>query len=194
MPSRERTEQERKLRQQVLAGDESAWRTLYDGAFVELWNYVSWRCAGLHELVEEITQETWLIAVRRLRDFDPHRATFVTWLRGIASHLLYNQFRASRHRRQRSLSDPAFLEPAHDDRARREQAQLIAEALAELPPRYEAVLRAKYLDLASVADIAGEWNETPKAIESLLTRARQAFRVAYEKLSGNDVLVQELEP
>jgi hypothetical protein len=39
--------------------------------------------------------------------------------------------------------------------------------------------------------IAEEWHETPKAIESLLTRARQAFRTAYERLSGTDVSFEE---
>ena len=44
---------------------------------------------------------------------------------------------------------------------------------------HEAVLRAKYLEGRSVADIADERCESSKAIESLLTRARQAFRQAY---------------
>ncbi|HBI44343.1 MAG TPA: hypothetical protein DDY78_16050, partial [Planctomycetales bacterium] len=55
----------------------------------------------------------------------------------------------------------------------------LAAALSALPDRYEAVLRAKYLDGRSVIDIAAESGETPKAIESLLSRARQAFRDAY---------------
>jgi len=42
-------------------------------------------------------------------------------------------------------------------------------------------LRAKYLDGLSMAEIAAIWNESPKAIESLLSRARQAFREFYEK-------------
>ena len=46
----------------------------------------------------------------------------------------------------------------------------VARALAALPERYEAVLRAKYLDGQSVADIATAGGETPKAVESLLTR------------------------
>ena len=60
-------------------------------------------------------------------------------------------------------------------------AERVARALATLPDRYEAVLRAKYLEGRSVQDIASAWDETPKAVESLLTRARQAFRKAYEK-------------
>jgi RNA polymerase sigma-70 factor (ECF subfamily) len=61
-------------------------------------------------------------------------------------------------------------------------AERIARALAELPERYEAVLRAKYLDQHAVVDIATAWSETPKAIESLLSRARQAFREIYCRL------------
>ena len=45
---------------------------------------------------------------------------------------------------------------------------------------YEAVLRAKYLDRQTVEEIAAARGETMKAVESLLSRARQAFREAYE--------------
>jgi RNA polymerase sigma-70 factor (ECF subfamily) len=55
-----------------------------------------------------------------------------------------------------------------------------------LDPRHEQVLRAKYLEQMSVRVIADAWRETPKAIESLLTRARQAFREAYEAVRGDD--------
>ena len=68
---------------------------------------------------------------------------------------------------------------------RRDQAERVAQTLTELPERYEAVLRAKYLDQQSVADIAAAWSETPKSIESLLTRARQAFRGAFGKDEGS---------
>ena len=66
------------------------------------------------------------------------------------------------------------------DAAAREKAERVAEALAEINPLYEAVLRAKYLDRQSVEEMAAALGESPKAIESRLTRARQAFREAYE--------------
>ena len=34
--------------------------------------------------------------------------------------------------------------------------------------------------MSSVQEIASTWDETPKAIESLLTRARQAFRTLFD--------------
>ena len=190
----ERTEQEQMLRRKVLAGDQTAWRTLYDGAFAALWAYVSWRCAGQRDLAEEMTQETWLVAVRRLADFDPAQASFITWLRGIAAHLLQNAVRLRQRRREQQLGTTEELAATGEGPSTHEQAELIAEVLTELPPRYEAVLRAKYLDRASVEQIAADWQETPKAIESLLSRARQAFRFAYEKRMASDVLTREEQP
>src|SRR5262245_1387193 len=81
------------LRRAVLAGDEAAWRAWYDEAFAGLRAYVAWRCASLRDLADEVVQDTWLTAVRRVRSFDPQRAPFAVWLRGIAASLLRNHFR-----------------------------------------------------------------------------------------------------
>jgi RNA polymerase sigma-70 factor (ECF subfamily) len=170
---------ERGLRTAVLAGDEEAWRTWYDESFADLAAYVAWRCAGVRDLADEVVQETWLTAVRRVSHFDPARACFAAWLRGIATNVLRNHLR--RRRSEARAVNGSLPEVAKGGAAeeRHDQAERIARALASLPERYEAVLRAKYLDQQSVADLAAAWNETPKAVESLLTRARQAFRDAY---------------
>src|SRR5206468_7460187 len=89
----DRVWRERGLREAVLAGDERAWRTWYDESFPALDAYVRWRCGGLRDLADEALQETWLTAVRRVRDFDPQRATFAAWLRGIAANVLRNLLR-----------------------------------------------------------------------------------------------------
>ena len=51
---------------------------------------------------------------------------------------------------------------------------MAAAALALLPARYAAALRAKYLDGRTVDEIAAAAGQTPKAVESLLSRARAA--------------------
>jgi RNA polymerase sigma-70 factor (ECF subfamily) len=173
MQAEDRVQRERELRRAVLAGEEFAWRTLYDDAFAGLYAYVLWRCGGLRDRADDATQETWLTAVRRLRAFDPSAGSFAAWLRGIAANVLRNHFRRQRRRMQ-----PLAAEPLAADEPR-EQAERIAEALAALPPHYEAVLRMKYLEGRSVTDIATQRDESPKATESLLTRAREAFRQAY---------------
>lgn len=180
----DRVGRERLLRGAVLAGDEQAWRTWYAEAYGPLYAYVLWRCGGGRDLAEEVVQDTWLTAVGRIRRFDPGRSPFAAWLRGIAANVLRNQLRRRRRRARRV--GPLNGRPAgggQPDAAleQQERAERIARALAALPERYEAVLRAKYLDQHSVADIAAAWGETAKAVESLLTRARQAFRDAYDQ-------------
>src|SRR5207245_6460657 len=103
---------------------------------------------------------------------------------GIAANVLRNHFRKHERRAERSLwTVPCPTTAAADASLEsREEAERIARALTHLPPRYESVLRAKYLDQQSVAEIAAAANETPKAVESLLTRARQAFREVYQQL------------
>jgi RNA polymerase sigma-70 factor (ECF subfamily) len=170
---------ERGLRDAAVTGDEAAWRSLYEDAYAGLEAYARWRCAGLRDRADEVVQETWLTAVRRLRAFDPVRGDFASWLRGIAANLLRNLFRRDRRRGPlRPLDGVTAASP--DGAAGRDRAECVAAALATLPDHYEAVLRAKYLDGRGVADIAAETGSTEKAVESLLTRARQAFREAYQ--------------
>jgi RNA polymerase sigma-70 factor (ECF subfamily) len=174
MTDEDRVWRERGLRDAVRAADERAWQTLYDESFTALDAYVLWRCGGLRDWADDVLQDTWLIAVRRVADFDPIRAPFVGWLRGIAGNVLRNRLRKVRH--THALPDDV---PAPDDRIRRELSERIATALASLPIHYEDVLRAKYVERKSVAEIAAERMDTEKAMESLLTRARIAFRTAY---------------
>jgi RNA polymerase sigma-70 factor (ECF subfamily) len=185
MDGGDRVGHELRLRAAVLAGDERAWQAWYDASADGLRAYVHWRCAGLHDMADEVVQETWLTAVRRVRGFDPRQGPFAGWLCGIAANLLRNRLRRRiRHSgRVRALAGDC---PAPGARDERERSERIACALAELAPRHEQVLRAKYLDEQSVQAIADAWGESPKAIESLLTRARQAFREAYQRTDPDD--------
>jgi RNA polymerase sigma-70 factor, ECF subfamily len=172
---------ERLLRDAVLAGDEVAWRAWYEETYAPLEAYVLWRCGRLRDLADDVLQETWLTAVRLLRRFDPAAGNFLNWLRGIAANVVRNHVRQWQRGQRRRSNLPAEL--AGDSQAsaaeQHERSQQIAVALAALPERYEGVLRAKYLDQMSLAEIAAAWGESIKAVESLLTRARAAFRDAY---------------
>ena len=164
---------ERSLRAAAVAGDAVAWRALFDSAYDRVRAYCRWRAAGLSDLADDCEQETWLVAVRRLRSFNPRRGPFAGWVVGIAANVARGELR-----RRKSGPLPADC-PTPCERPKRERAEAVALALASLPPRHEAALRAKYLDGQSVAEIAAATGESAKAVESLLTRARAAFRAAY---------------
>lgn len=172
---------ERAVRDAVLAGDAHAWRHWYDAHFERLAAYVRWRCGGLRDLADDVLQEAWLVAVNRLRSFDPAKGSFFDWLCGIAANAARNAIRSRLRQKARArplgaTDDRPGQEPADPT----ERAERVAAALAALPDHYEAALRSKYLDGLSVNEIAARRGESPKGVESLLARARQAFREAYE--------------
>ncbi|HVK10104.1 MAG TPA: sigma-70 family RNA polymerase sigma factor [Gemmataceae bacterium] len=170
---------ERGLRDAVLRGDDRAWRAWYDAEHPGLEAYVLWRCGGLRDAADDVLQETWMTAVRKMRAFDPAAGSFRQWLCGIAANVVRNYLRSRRRRtaRQEALTGEEIrADSAAPDR---ERAERIAAALAAMPDRYEAVLRMKYVDRMTVAAMAATNGETEKAVESLLSRARAAFREAY---------------
>jgi RNA polymerase sigma-70 factor (ECF subfamily) len=184
MDSDDRMLRDEMLRREVLAGSEQAWRIWYGETFDELYRYVLWRCGGRRDWADEVVQETWLHAVRRVRRFAPGKGSFSAWVRGIASNVLCNHFR-----RQKKIGNNArHVEDAIDNKPAASQIgsdnknhEQVAAVLAALNQRNEAVLRAKYFDGLSVERIAADWNTTQKAVESLLSRAREEFRELYKK-------------
>ena len=172
---------ERTLRAAALGGDEPAWAELFHAAYDPVFRYALWRCGGRTDVAEDVAQDVWLLAARKLRGFDPDRGTFAMWVCGLAANVARNAVRSRmRHaRRLAAMPVSTTTEADHDP-------ELVAVALAELPAEYEAALRAKYFDQRSVSEMAGELGKSAKAVESLLTRAREAFRAAYRRLGGTD--------
>jgi len=62
----------------------------------------------------------------------------------------------------------------------------ILAALDYLPAPYGDILEWKYLRDLSMGEIARRLGRSPKAVESLLTRAREAFRETFSLLSGGE--------
>jgi RNA polymerase sigma-70 factor (ECF subfamily) len=82
-----------------------------------------------------------------------------------------------------SLSDGGLAGP--DAELRRHELQsLVQTTLDALPGRYGDALEWKYVEGLSVAEIAARLGVGVKAAESLLTRARKAFRDGFLALGG----------
>lgn len=167
----------------VLAGDERAWRELHDRHARALWRYVSVRARALDaHRQEEIVQDCWVVAVKRIGAFDPRRASFWSWLRGIADGTLANHSRrwGLRSRTERPLADEGVA--AGERRDALADRELLELALSALPPHYQGALEARYQHGLSVPEIAAARGATPKSIESQLSRARTALRAELARL------------
>ncbi len=66
--------------------------TIYRETVVALYGFVSRRCGGKRQLAEDITQETWLRAVRGWRRTGLP-AVPLAWLSTVSRNLLLNQLR-----------------------------------------------------------------------------------------------------
>lgn len=184
MEERQHQWKEHGLRDAILRGDRGAWRVLYDQCFDSIFAFIDFRTGHRRDRTEEVVQETWMVAVRRIGSFDPTRSSFETWMRGIASNVLRNHWREWKRRESREPAAGSASSSEPDTRG--ELAEQIGLALTALPSRYRSVLHEKYEQKQTVAEIARQWKQSPKAVESLLTRAREAFKKAFGRLDRGE--------
>jgi RNA polymerase sigma-70 factor (ECF subfamily) len=183
---------DRVLVEKLLARDERAFTEFFDTYAPRLFRFAM-RRAGDEDLAEEITQTTLIAAVSKLETWRGE-ATLFTWLCTISRRQLLDHWRkTARQPELRPLDDDPDVRAAleslasgggHPDAAdtaldRRRLAERVQITLDYLPDRYGDVLEWKYLQGLSVNEIAERLSSTPKAVESTLTRARQAFREGF---------------
>lgn len=185
---------DRRLRDRIVSGERGAAEALLGLHLDPLYEFVHYRLGADTSRVEDVVQDTFLVALQRMNAFDG-RSSIYTWLCGIAK----NRIRMARRQRAgRSLdealesADPeidAILaeierEPLPDAvLERRETQELVGATLSSLPPDYRRALLEKYVEGLSVAQIAARAGKGDKATESTLTRARIAFARVFELLA-----------
>jgi RNA polymerase sigma-70 factor (ECF subfamily) len=69
-------------------GSEQAWRQLFDRHFDAVYRFCLVLTGTRHDLAEELTQQVFVTAARRIHKFDPSRAAFRVWLYGVARNRL----------------------------------------------------------------------------------------------------------
>ena len=162
----------------LLRGDEAAFTQFFDTMFPRVYRFALPRLDQREDAAEDVAQATLCQAVRRL-DTWRGEASLFTWICAICRHEIDGWCRI--HGRQTPVP---LVEDAPEVRAALESfyvhdlfgAALVQRVLDHLPVHYGNVLEWKYLDDQSVRDIATRLDMTEKATESLLTRARAAFR------------------
>jgi len=156
---------------------------LYDQALPQVYGYLLPRC-GNASLAEDLTAETFMAAVTAAKESTVPDLT-VAWLVGVARHKLADHWRR-REREERSLGavhgGRNDVDDPWDEHVNAEQAY---GALTRLPPPQRAALALRYLDGLPVAQVAELVGRSVRATETLLVRARAAFRRAYEECEGD---------
>lgn len=189
-------ETDRELLSRVLRGNEQAFDTLVDEYYPRLYRFAFRRLGADPEATQDVVQSTFEKLIPRLGSFRGEAALF-SWM------CSFCRFEIAAHWRRVGLRPPevpldedseavrAALDSLTDQRPSAEQAlerrqlgRLVRVALDHLPVRYGNALEWKYIHGLSVAEVAARLGTSPKAAESVLTRARQAFRDGFAAVIG----------
>ena len=180
------------LVQRLRQGNEEAFEEFADAYFPALHRFALSRLHGDFELAREIVQRTLCKVVTKLETFRGESALF-TWLCSCCRNEIAMHYRSQSRAPQTlpldelTLREPATPDPGPElDAIGIEERQLVLIALDLLPRNYANALEWKYLEQLSVREIAQRLNLTPKAAESILTRARNAFRTTFLEITASD--------
>ena len=158
--------------------DAKSFRAFYDEAFPVVFGYLANRVGGAHSVAADLTQETFISAVRSLRRGAEVEAP-MPWIVSIARRRLIDHIRAETVRRRPIPATDPSIEIGPGWTADFE-GRLIA-ALSAVQPGHRLVLILRYVDDLTVEQVAAEIGRSIRAIESLLARACVALRGAWKE-------------
>lgn len=161
----------------AIVADDAAFRAWYDAALPRVYSYLFHRCGRDPELAEELTQQTFVDALRSRG----HEVTDdpVAWTIGIARHRLADHFRAAERRERGFLRLVSRSpEPRVTWVGESDAEGALVDALRRLPAAQRAAVTLRYLDDLSVRQVAAILGRSEGAVESLLSRGREALRRA----------------
>jgi RNA polymerase sigma-70 factor (ECF subfamily) len=190
-------ENDRQIASKLVAGDQRAFDAFFNTYFPRLYRFALIRLDDNADRAEDVAQATLCKAVTKMHTYRGEAALF-TWLCTFCRHEISALVKKERlnveHKAVRdddpevraaleSLSwvastDPELAMGAH------ELSRLVRQTLDYLPSLYGDVLEMKYIHGLPVKEIASRLGKGPKAIESLLTRARESFRDGFRSLVG----------
>jgi len=177
--------EDRALVGRMIAGDERAFDEFFETNFAPMFRFALRRLDGNEDAAEEVVQAALSSAVAKLKTYRGE-AALMTWLFTFCRHEIAAWWRRSKREPSTALfaDDLTHVEAVLDSLAMsgaesRDTSRLVQSVLDRLPRHYGDVLEWKYIEALSVNEIAARLGIGAKAAESLLTRARNAFREAF---------------
>jgi RNA polymerase sigma-70 factor (ECF subfamily) len=157
--------------------DEPQLRLIYRETIDALYGYASRRCGGARDMAEDVTQETWLRAVRDWRAHGVPESP-LAWLRAVARNLLLNQQRRPEGLPLDAVSSAEVLAAVEDNGISEsaEIATVVRHALTRLSDAEARLLEAFHFDQCKVSQIAAAYGVSERAVEGRLRRARERLR------------------
>jgi RNA polymerase sigma-70 factor (ECF subfamily) len=182
------------LAKRVAAGDSDAFEEFFREYFPRLFRFTLSRVDANADLAEEIVQRTMCRVVQKMDSYRGEALLF-TWLCMICRNEMTSIYRHKGLQQSKTvfLEDHPAIRAAlesisvdsdtpESEQTEQELARFVRLTLEYLPARYATALEMKYIRGCSVDEIGEELEISTKAAESLLTRARTAFKEGFRSL------------
>lgn len=152
----------------------------------EVYQFVYLRTGANKVVAEDLTQEIFLAVYKGLSGFRG-LSSERTWVFQVAKNRLNDFYRRQyrplfEHVPMEDLAGNQLADSAQDvqeTQMKEFEQEAVRACLAALPKQYEIVLTLKYMDGQTTKELAALLGKTPKATESLLRRAKDAFMAGY---------------
>jgi RNA polymerase sigma-70 factor (ECF subfamily) len=173
-------------------------RGLYDEHAAALWRYAV-RLTGDQARAEDVVQETLLRAWQHPEVTDDHERSARGWLFTVARNMIIDECRSARFRNESVTPDLAstYDRAGPDEVDAALDRMLLSDALAQLSPEHQAVIRRSYYQGRTTAQIAADLNIAEGTVKSRLHYAVRALRLSLGEMGcgGTRALCcPEIEP
>jgi len=159
--------------------DRAAFGGLYERYVDRVYSYHYYR-TGSEADAEDLTARTFYQALSHLQEFEERGVPFSAWLFTIAHNLVANYHRDRSRHRTAPLED-ADAAAAPVPFAETEDARVVRDAVANLPPERQHLILLKYVEGMTNAEIGLALNRSEGAVKSLLRRTLAALKRDLER-------------
>lgn len=188
---------DKQLAARILEGDQRSFDAFFNAYYQRLYRFALVRLGNDVDLADETAQTVLCQAISKMHTYRGEAPLF-SWLCTFCRYELSRQ-RKARDRAQgdqplaednpevRSALDSLLAATADDPELSVHQAEIrrtVKVAMDNIPSMYADVLEFKYVKDMSVTDIAALIGKSPKAAESILTRARNTFKESFQSIAA----------
>lgn len=174
---------------QARTEDKEAFGQLYALYHDKIYNYIYYRMGNSAD-AEDLTAKVFIRAMQHISRYEDKGVPFSAWLYRIAHNLVANWHRDNSRRQILSLDDiaqwrvadgsPEFATQLMEDKA------LLLESIRRLPADRQELLKLKFVENLSNAEIGNIMGRSEGAIKSLYHRTLLALRDHFEQKSSHE--------
>jgi RNA polymerase sigma-70 factor (ECF subfamily) len=177
----------------MVKGDEMAYRLFYDEYYERLRRYLLVVTRGNEDATCDALQSTLVRVVKHIRKFATENELW-SWLTVLAKTALFDQTRKrkrywsflerfTRHTEIEQSADPGIDSDA-------QLLMRLEQGLTTLPADEKQLIESKYLQGASVRQLAEDFQTTEKSIESRLVRIRRKLKASLLEALKHESIAQ----